>query len=192
MAKIVKKKFKSTAKKSKQPIQRAVNEYLDNPTDENIKKVFDSCESLVWWYINYLHVNKTLIPDVLQESRLTIWRVLKNYSPKKAMFTTYLHKNIMGVIKKYKQRVMETNQQEVSEVSEDISFDPWPNIDGDLNITELVKNLSELQQSIIQMIYFEGLSASQAAKRLGLSSSIVRMHHRSALGVLRESFLKKN
>jgi RNA polymerase sigma factor (sigma-70 family) len=182
----------STAKTSRQPIQRAVNVYLEYPSEDNAVLVMKACESLLWWYIHHLHVHKSLVADMIQEIRLSTWKALQNYSPQKALFTTYLHKNVIGVIRRNIQKTTEYHNQESIELKDEYQLDPWNSIDNQLDIERAISTLSVIQQKVIRSIYYEGLSSTQISEIVNLNSVTVRQIHKQALQKIKEVLINHN
>jgi RNA polymerase sigma-70 factor, ECF subfamily len=184
------KRVKSTARVSRQPIQVAVNKYLENPNEQSAEEVLKNCEKLLFWYIHYLHINLALAPDIMQEAKLAVWRSLQNYQPEKAMFTTYLHKSVLGIMRRHVQKLTEQTNEAV-ELTEDYTFLPWQDVDESLNIKEAVDKLPRLQKTIIELSYLQGFNLSEIAQQMKLTPIAVSLHRKQALEKLKEYLQNK-
>ena len=133
--------------------------------------------------------------DVLQETFLKIWNNFYQYNSKKGrLFTWIVNIARNQSIDKLRSKEL-TNQSRNKSYSKDdtlvnthqISFDP-----NFIGLRQMVKDLEKDYSQIINILFFEGYSQSEAAEKLGIPLGTVKTRSRAALLQLRNQFEMNN
>ena len=128
--------------------------------------------------------------DVLQETFIKIWRNAESYDDSRGTLFTWML-NIARNAALDKLRSSEYRQRKTNQSIEDLvgevdskqnsSFNP-----DVIGLREFVEKLKPDQQQLIDLIYYNGFTQSEAADELGIPLGTVKTRVRSALIRLRE------
>lgn len=129
--------------------------------------------------------------EVMQETMVNVWRKADRYDPSKANASTWIFTIARNL------RIDAFRRDRHPEIDpDDPAFVPDPPEAPDQSIereqsatklTEAIARLSEAEQSLLRLSFFEDLSHSIISERLGLPLGTVKSRLRLAFGKLRTS-----
>ena len=144
----------------------------------------------VYWYLLRKTSQKEIAEDIASESFLYCYEHYSSYDPSKSAISTWLYLVVNSRLKNYYRDRKET--VEWSEL-EEFLFDDQPDLDRTVYLEELkrelascIEQLSDIQQKVIIMRFFNHLEFEEIARELGTSSGNVRVIQSRALAKLRE------
>jgi RNA polymerase sigma-70 factor (ECF subfamily) len=135
--------------------------------------------------------NREEAEDVLQEVFLQVWRKARDFDEKRGRPFTWLVTlgRSRGIDRlrtlSARERVAEAGAREVSEEISDAATDAFKSEQRGL-VTTALAQLPDEQKRPIMLAYFDGLSQSEIATRLGAPLGTVKTRMRSGLMKLRE------
>lgn len=136
--------------------------------------------------------DKTLAEDVVQETFLSIWRRPGSYSPDRGSVTAYVlgtvhHKAVDAIRHEESIRRRERNALgDVPETSDETLVEQtWISMRRD-RIRQAVTKLSDAQREAMELAYFQGLTYSQVADKLGIPLGTAKTRLRDGLIKLRD------
>ena len=127
--------------------------------------------------------------ELSQEVMVTVWRKAASFDPAKASAATWLF-----TIARNRRIDLIRRHARPAPDPEDPLFQPDPDPDGadilgrrqrDAALRVALAELPEAQREVLQVAFFEGLSQSEIAERLGLPLGTVKSRARLALARLR-------
>ena len=108
--------------------------------------------------------------DVAQETMLRLSRKAQTWDPEGASLRTWLYR-VAGNLCIDRQRKRQLDR--LDDVSEQVVVELKPGIDRSLDISRLVRKaltaLPERQQTVLILVYYEGLRIKEAAEVMGIS-----------------------
>lgn len=129
--------------------------------------------------------------DVLQEAFVKIWLNFASYDPAKGrLFTWMMNISRNLAIDKARSRnfVNHSKNQSLSNsvsVSKENDLDLNPDLIG---VKKLTDELEPEYKSIIDLLYFQGYTQTEAAEELGIPLGTVKTRARAAISQLRQKF----
>ncbi|MGH2691241.1 MAG: sigma-70 family RNA polymerase sigma factor [Actinomycetota bacterium] len=135
--------------------------------------------------------NRTLAEDVVQEALLAIWRRPNSYDPERGTVASYLfgavHNKAVDAIRheeSLRRREQAVTDQPDETPSEDVVEAAWLAVRR-TNVRTAVSRLSGVQRDAIQLAYFEGLTYSEVAEKLGIPLGTAKTRIRDGMIRLR-------
>lgn len=173
-----------------QPIQLAVEAYYQEPSEANAETLMKELDKFLWRYCHSLNTSRRLAPDVMQDLRLVAWKSLKQYTPEKALFTTYLHKALLGAIRKRTNKEIEISKHEIeSPLSGPISTDDevhmWQSLEDNIDLKSALSELTPIQQQILYLMFFEDKKMTEIGVQLDMTAIQVEKEKTNGLIRLR-------
>jgi RNA polymerase sigma-70 factor, ECF subfamily len=152
--------------------------------------LYDNYGSALFGVIMKVIKVSEIAQDVLQDTFVKIWSKIDSYDKSKGTLFTWML-NVARNTAIDKIRSSEFKQFAYSDAFEnkvvDSKISDKPDIDT-IGLTQLVHGLSNEQQEVIDMIYFQGYSHSETAEVLKLPLGTVKTRIRIALRELRKFF----
>lgn len=135
--------------------------------------------------------------DVVQNVFLDLFRAMANFDPRKGILKVW-------ILQYAYHRALHRKRHLVSN-----HFYRWENLEAAVEIgsnkrlwgeppetarlaEQLLKNLKPHQREVVEMTYYEGLTAEEIARRLGESPHAVRHHLQRGVAALRKIFKHSN
>jgi RNA polymerase sigma factor (sigma-70 family) len=154
--------------------------------------LYDNYSSAMYGVIHRIVKSDEIAEDLLQESFLKIWNNFHQYDSSKGRLFTWMI-NICRNLAIDKVRSKDfTNQYKnqplektVSSESNLVQADYNPDTIG---LKEMVKRLDPEYRKIIDLLFFEGYSQSEAAEKLNIPLGTVKTRSRAALQKLKSIF----
>ncbi len=170
--------------------ERQLVEGLRKDDRETLAAVYDAYGALAYGLAFKVVGSQTEAEDVVQESFLALWRQADRLDPEKGL-RSYL---LSIVHHRAIDRIRRRGRRPETELDLDL---PLPSNDEDPADTAVRNSeretvraalvaLSLDQRRTVEMVYFQGLTMSEAAERLGIPTGTVKSRLRLALGRLRQ------
>ena len=156
--------------------------------------LYDNYSAALYGVIFRIVKTQEIAEDILQDVFLKIWNNFSQYDPGKGrLFTWMVNIARNQSIDKVRSKDF-VNQQKNQSLDKTVSFmdlDKSTAYNPDtIGIRELVGKLDEEYRKIIDLIFFEGYSQSEAAEKLNIPLGTVKTRSRSAIIKLRQQFEK--
>lgn len=163
---------------------------LVNREKRGIEILYDNYSSALYGVIIRIVRNDEVAEDVLQETFLKIWNNFSQYDSVKGRLFTWMV-NICRNLSIDKVRSKEfVNQNKNQSIDNAVSIsDQKTSYDPDLiGVRDIVKKLEPEYKQIIDLLFFEGYSQSEAAEKLNIPLGTVKTRSRAAIQRLRNYF----
>jgi len=138
---------------------------------------------------------RVLAEDVLQETFIKICRNIKQFDPLKGRLSTWMAKTAKNTALDHLKSKAETKARlcdDLSTFTVEIDRDQHWSFNTDiLGLKNLTFLLSIKQQQLVYMIYYEGFSHAEAAKKLNIPLGTIKSRIRQAICILKRLFLEK-
>ena len=133
--------------------------------------------------------DEALAEDVLQEGLVKIWQQLPTYDPQKgSLFTWALRLCRNGALDQLRsRRAQQARQTQPLEGSPALAQASGGFRPEHVGLRELVAQLPPPQRLLLELLYLEGYTMSEAAQALELPLGTVRTRTRAALRALRQA-----
>lgn len=129
--------------------------------------------------------------DVLHDVFIEAWRRSADYSTDRGSVSTWLgmrtRSRAIDRVRSRKVRAQVDTATEFVPPSGDPAADPMRTLDR-ARLRGLLATMSEAEQEVLMLGYFEGLSSRQIGERVGVPIGTVKSRVRSALAKLRRAF----
>lgn len=155
-----------------------------------IEILYDNYSSALYGVIHRIVQNDEIAEDVLQETFLKIWNNFPQYDSSKGRLFTWMV-NVCRNLAIDKVRSKEfVNQNKNQSIDNAVSISDHKNsYDPDLiGVRDIVKKLEPEYKQIIDLLFFEGYSQSEAAEKLNIPLGTVKTRSRAAIQRLRNYF----
>lgn len=171
-------------------IKKLKNQKLKN---EAFKDLLDAYQERLYWHIRKIVITHDNANDVLQNTFIRIYKNIKNFKEKSTLHTwmyriaynesiRYLDKNKI----KSSVSIENDNNSYINNLKEDVFFD------GDeiqLKLHKIISELSEKQQRVFQMKYFDDLSFREISEILDVSENTLKSSYYSAVKTIEEEIV---
>jgi RNA polymerase sigma factor (sigma-70 family) len=154
--------------------------------------LYDNYSAALYGIIYRIIQNDKIAEDVLQDAFLKIWNNFSQYdSSKGRLFTWMVNIARNQAIDKVRSKdfVNHSKNQQLDktvsfiDTSRQFSYNP-----DTIGIKEMVNKLDAEYRQIIDLIFFEGYSQSEAAEKLNIPLGTVKTRSRAAIMKLRQQF----
>jgi RNA polymerase sigma factor (sigma-70 family) len=159
---------------------------------KGIEILYDNYSGALYGIIHRIIQNDEVAEDVLQDTFLKIWNNFSQYdSTKGRLFTWMVNIARNQAIDKVRSKdfVNHSKNQQLDktvsfiDINKQFSYNP-----DTIGIKEMVTRLDPEYRQIIDLIFFEGYSQSEAAEKLGIPLGTVKTRSRAAIMKLRQQF----
>ncbi len=149
---------------------------LINRDKRCIEILYDNYSSVLYGVIHRIVKSNAIAEDVLQEVFLKIWNKYGQYDPSKSSLTTWL----LGIC-----RNLAIEKMRSKEFTEN-----YKNLLNAKSIgkTDIVNELEPEYKQIIDLLYFDGYSQSEAAEKLNIPLGTVKTRSKAAIDRLGNYF----
>lgn len=154
--------------------------------------LFLKFEDLVFRNAMLMTNNREQAEDVLQDVFISVWNARHSYNPKKAKFTTWLHKITMNRCidsHRREQSCQPCSEKEISDLSGVNGDLPEEALINKLEYERLMKSVSHLDEKhrpALILRYFNDLSYKDIANVLGIPLGTVKSRIHNAICLIRE------
>lgn len=158
--------------------------------------LYDNYSSALYGVIYRIIKNDEIAEDVLQDSFLKIWNHFLQYDPEKGrLFTWMVNIARNQAIDKVRSKdfVNQSKNQSLDNAVSFVDLNKSTAYNPDtIGLKEMVKKLDGEYRQIIDLIFFEGYSQSEAAEKLNIPLGTVKTRSRTAIMKLRQEFESVN
>lgn len=171
-------------------IEKRIVDLLQQGDKSAIKLIYENYSEVLYGTIFQMLKEEAIAEDVFQESLLKIWRYAKSYDSKKGRLFTWMVNicrntaidKIRSKAFKDRKRIQEKdNLVDIADRLAGDSFNP-----DEIGIREWVDKLEPKFLEVVQVVYFEGYSHAEAAKKLEIPLGTLKTRVRQALAALRK------
>lgn len=145
-------------------------------------------------YAVRLSHSTSLADDLVQDTWLNVWQKARQYDPKKASLSTWLHRLLHNRFIDWQRKQKPQVNDEVLQQISDPSSTPEQLYDSEQGWQGLQRELAELpdnQRAAVILTHLQGLSTKEMAQVLGLSPRAAESSLARARRTLRESLQAK-
>ena len=154
--------------------------------------LYDNYSSALYGVIFRIIGKDEIAEDVMQDTFLKIWNNFSQYdSSKGRLFTWMVNIARNQAIDKVRSKdfVNQTKNQSIDNAVSFIDMNTTASYNPDtIGLKELVKKLDVEYKQIIDLLFFEGYSQTEAAEKLGIPLGTIKTRSRAAILKLREHF----
>ncbi len=163
---------------------------LKNREREAIGVLYDRYASALYGVIVRILRSEELAEDVLQETFVKVWKNIDSYDTSKGRLFTWLiniARNLaLDTIKSRSFRNAQQNQDidnivNAVDARQNVSYNP-----DHIGLRELLDRLTPEYREIVDLIYFEGYTHTEAAEQLSLPLGTVKTRLRAAINFFRK------
>lgn len=168
---------------------------LKNPKlkNEAFKDLLDAYQERLYWHIRKIVITHDNANDVLQNTFIRIFKSIQNFKEKSALHTwmyriaynesiRYLEQNKI----KASFNLDDDNDNYINNLTEDVYFD---GDEAQLKLHEIISKLSEKQQHVFQMKYFDDLSFREISEILDISENTLKSSYYSVVKIIEEKIV---
>lgn len=157
--------------KSDEYLLRQISKGKHEAFDILVKRHHQFCYRLAWRSI----FSKNDAEDIVQDCLLKVWQNPQAWDKTKAKFNTWLYRVVLNACYDFNRKNAKTNLTNdfnESEYVDDLSED----IGNNDEIITAIKKLSEWQQKVINLFYYEDMSTKETAEILDITPKSVEAH----------------
>lgn len=176
---------------------RALAERLRNRDASAMAELYDRYGRLVYSVIFAVVRDSASAEDLAQETFLRVWNRMQGFDPARGALGPWVLTVARNRAIDHVRSAAARMSQNSFEIAEHDHPSVFVDMEGDLfaasqarNIREAVNRLNENQRRCIELAYFEGLSQTEMADRMGQPLGTVKTWVRTALRSLREELLQ--
>lgn len=158
--------------------------------DEAFRDLLDAYQERLYWHIRKIVVTHDNANDVLQNTFIRIYKGIQNFKEKSSLHTWMYRIAYNESIRFLEQQKIKTsfkldddNADYLNNLTEDVYFN------GDelqLKLHTIVSELSDKQQRVFQMKYFDDLSFREISEILNISENTLKSSYYSAVKTIEE------
>jgi RNA polymerase sigma-70 factor (ECF subfamily) len=171
-------------------------EQLKQGSREGFSYLYDHYSQALYGIVCKVIQDEEIAKDVLQEVFVKIWKNVNAYDESKGrLFTWMLNIARNQAIDKARSKGFQNTQKNqsiedsVNVVDQQNTISLNPEIIG---VRQLVNVLKKEQKELIDLVYFNGYTQEEAAKKLNIPTGTVKTRIRAALMLLRTTYKSQN
>lgn len=160
--------------------------------EKNFNTLYQMYAPALMGIISRISGSEVAAEDILQETFVKIWNSIDSFDPARGRLFTWMaatarHNAIDHLRSKAQQNANKNSGMEDLLTELDISYHTTINPDI-IGIRQLTSILPASEQEILDLIYFQGYTHSEASDALGIPLGTVKTKLRRAIGLLRVMF----
>lgn len=125
--------------------------------------------------------------DMFEESLFVLQKLIKQYDPELTYFSYFISTRIdINLFRHVSEKYIKEEDRIQNNFSEEVSYDPFNKIDTIISLQNAMKLLSENENEILQLYFFEQYSQSEAAEILGITQGAFSKRLSKTLEQLKE------
>jgi RNA polymerase sigma factor (sigma-70 family) len=172
--------------------EEALVKLLTNRDSRGMEILYDNYSATLYGVIHRIVKTDEIAEDVLQEAFLKIWNNFMQYDPSRGnLFTWMLNICRNLAIDKVRSRdfVNQNKNRDIentvsnNELNLSVSYNP-----DTIDIRKMVDSLDPEYRKIIDLLFFEGYSQSEASEKLNIPLGTVKTRSRAAIQKLKSLF----
>ena len=171
-------------------IKKLINPKLKN---EAYKDLLDLYQERLYWHIRKIVITHDNANDVLQNTFIRIYKGIKNFKENSTLHTwmfriaynesiRFLEKNKINT----SFNLNDDNNNYLENLTEDVYFD---GDEAQLKLHAIISKLSEKQQRVFQMKYFDDLSFRQISEILDVSENTLKSSYYSVVKTIEKEIV---
>ena len=171
-------------------IKKLINPKLKN---EAYKDLLDLYQERLYWHIRKIVITHDNANDVLQNTFIRIYKGIKNFKENSTLHTwmfriaynesiRFLEKNKINT----SFNLNDDNNNYLENLTEDVYFD---GDEAQLKLHAIISKLSEKQQRVFQMKYFDDLSFRQISEILDVSENTLKSSYYSIVKTIEKEIV---
>ncbi|RMG17031.1 MAG: sigma-70 family RNA polymerase sigma factor [Bacteroidetes bacterium] len=162
---------------------------LKQKDQEGLEYLYDRYAPALFGVILRIVPDEKLAEDALQESFIKIWRKIESYNPQKGRLFTWMLNICRNTAIDTRRSKQFTSSQKSQTL--DSSYENQAALSSrmpieHIGVSEQVKALDAPLREVIDLLYFQGYTQSEAAKALNLPLGTLKTRARTAIRVLRK------
>lgn len=131
--------------------------------------------------------DKNVAEEVLQQTFLNVWNKIHLYNAEKGSFFTWMNRIARNAAIDKSRLKNYQNQNNIDSIDNSIIQVAGVELNADnLDVQKLTNMLDEKYKAVLDLIYLQGYSQSDAAKELGIPLGTVKTRIRTAITKLRQ------
>ena len=160
---------------------------LQQSGQEGLSLLYERYANALYGVIFHIVRDTPAAEEVLQDALMKIWKNAANFDPEKGSFLNWILQIARNAaIDRVRLKRFSNKSEPIEPVSQSLqqqSINPET-----IGLAELVQKLDPGQQEIIELIYFQGYSQSEAAERLGMPLGTLKSRLYAAINKLSAMF----
>ncbi|AKD04067.1 sigma-70 family RNA polymerase sigma factor [Pontibacter korlensis] len=154
-----------------------------------VSLLYDMYSATLYGVILQIVKTEEVAEDVLQETFIKIWKSFDKYDEKKGrLFTWMLNVGRNLAIDKLRSKEYRMKGSTNSLSGSQVNFSSSAFNPDHIGVREVVEKLSPEQQTIINLMYFEGMTQNEIAEEYNIPLGTVKTRARSAVKFLSKLF----
>ena len=168
---------------------------LKNPDckDKAFNNLLDLYQERLYWHIRKLVITHDNANDVLQNTFIRVYKSINTFQEKSTlhtwMFRIAYNESIRFLEKNKIKTAFSLNEDSsnyIDNLTQDVYFD---GNEVQLKLHNIITHLSEKQQRVFQMKYFDDLSFKQISKILDVSENTLKSSYYSVVKIIEEKII---
>lgn len=158
--------------------------------DEAFSDLLDTYQERLYWHIRKIVITHDNANDVLQNTFIRIYKGIQNFKEKSALHTWMYRIAYNESIRFLEQQKIKTsfdleddNAEYLNKLTADVYFNGE---ELQLKLHTIISNLSDKQQRVFQMKYFDDLSFREISEILNISENTLKSSYYSAVKTIEE------
>jgi RNA polymerase sigma factor (sigma-70 family) len=171
-------------------IQKLKNPKLKN---EAFRDLLDLYQERLYWHIRKIVITHDNANDVMQETFIRIFKGINNFEEKSSLHTwmyRIAYNESIRFLERNKIKTSVSIEQDNNSYIKNLTQDSFFNGNElQLKLNEIISNLSNKQQRVFQMKYFDDLSFHEISDLLNISENTLKSAYYSAVKTIEEKIL---
>ncbi len=164
-----------------------------NLKDKAFKNLLDLYQERLYWHIRKIVITHDNANDVLQNTFIRIYKSIKTFKEKSTLHTWMFriaYNESIRFLEKNKIKTAFSLNEESNNYLENLTQDVYFNGDDiQLKLHNIMTNLTNKQQRVFQMKYFDDLSFKQISEILDISESTLKSSFYSVVKIIEEKII---
>ncbi|NNK70272.1 MAG: sigma-70 family RNA polymerase sigma factor [Flavobacteriaceae bacterium] len=158
---------------------------LQNKDTQALSKLYDKYSGAIYGVIIRICRDEGLAENILQDTFLKVWQNSSQYDPAKGRFYTWVYRiarnNTLNELRKGNNLIQTTDLGVYEDEKEELPMDYEP-------LKGSIQKLVSHHRKAIELVYFNGLTHSEAHKVMEVPLGTFKSYVRQALKQLRENY----
>lgn len=159
-----------------------IRRIADSEDERALSALYDRYGGMVYAMgLRYLR-DRSLAEDLVQDVFTSVWRKAETYDPAKASFMTWIYQiarnRATDLVRRRRVRPLTTDDDPLAHLPGSESTE---RVAENLDVAEALSQLSPIHQEVLVLAYFEGITQSEIARRMGTPLGTVKSRTTAAL-----------
>lgn len=171
------------------PLEKEIVNLLGNGDQKAMSLLYNNYADSLYGVILKIITDEDLAQDVLQETFIKVWKKAKTYDSNKARLFTWLYRiayntaidKVRSKTKKDKKEVQIENSNVYKLTSKGLNQDV-------LDIKTHLKTIDEKYQTVINALFFEGMTQQEASEELNIPLGTIKSRLKIGLRELKKIY----